>query len=89
MHADRQTDIGIDGRTQTYALMHAGMQSRMHILIMIIIIIKSLFSEDYILSTGTYLKYGPKKHKNHLNIYTNYVHLYKETIGINVWESFV
>ena len=59
MHADRQTDIGIDGRTQTYALMHAGMQSRMHILIMIIIIIKSLFSEDYILSTGTYLKYGP------------------------------
>ena len=24
-----------------------------------IIIIKSLFSEDYILSTGTYLTYGP------------------------------
>ena len=52
--------------------------------IIIIIIIKSLFSEDYILSTGTYLTYGPLNIKNHLNIYTNYVHLYKETIGIDV-----
>ena len=48
------------------------------------IIIKSLFSEDYILSTGTYLTYGPLNIKITLNIYTNYVHLYKETIGINV-----
>ena len=29
----------------------------------IIIIIKSLFSEDYILSIGTYLTYGPRNIK--------------------------
>ena len=44
----------------------------MHVTIIIITIIKSLFSEDYILSTGTYLTYDPLNIKSLKHIYKLY-----------------